>query len=482
MSLARKVFSGTAQLTFSNGLVRLLSIATMPFLTAMLSPDVYGLTNLVGTVVSLISVVVLMGLDMSYARAYFSSQPPNGITVEHYCWRLAFGVTIPIAVLCSVAWWYGSQKFIELNQQLSPFIALGIIASVANTMASTRARLAANYRAMSWSIVLSGFLCSGISIAIALWWRKDVLALLIPMVLSYLLPVLILGTPSLISLLKSSLLSTTQKVALVNIGLAGVITAPMYWLLSSSDRWFLQYFHGANLVGIYSIGYNVAMIGMMINNAVTSVWLPEATREFEADHQRAQVTLGRLMSRLIVIMGCIWLAVTAAGGDIVHWLANERFYGAVDVIPYVAGAVFFNGVLQLANAGLLLKKKLKWALFWWLGGGGISIILNLFLIPEFNSLGAALTQVLSFGFIALGILFSSQVFFPLRMNWGHLIVTMVIIILAGIVMMPAWNAVPTISLLMKVPAGMVVVLIVMLIIANDWVKSGIRYLARRVGY
>ncbi|MCC6134850.1 MAG: hypothetical protein IT491_05670 [Gammaproteobacteria bacterium] len=94
-------------------------------------------------------------------------------------------------------------------------------------------------------------------------------------------------------------------------------------------------------MGIYSIGYSVAIVGMMVNSAVMSVWLPEATREYEQDPARAQMTLGRFMSRLIAAMALIWLVVAATGGDIIRWLANERFHATADVVPYIAGGVFF---------------------------------------------------------------------------------------------------------------------------------------------
>ena len=76
--------------------------------------------------------------------------------------------------------------------------------------------------------------------------------------------------------MKRSRLTRSEGVALIKIGLAGVVTAPMYWLLTASDRWFLQHFHGAEAVGVYSIGYSVAIVGMMVNSAVIAVWTPEA--------------------------------------------------------------------------------------------------------------------------------------------------------------------------------------------------------------
>ena len=170
-------------------------------------------------------------------------------------------------------------------------------------MAQTRARLAGRYRAMALTTIATGIICMAASIGIAAIWRQDALALLLPMLLGYLIPVLLLGTPSIAGLAKPSGLTRNEGAALIKIGLAGVVTAPMYWLLSSSDRWFLQHYHGAEAVGVYSIGYNVGIVGMMVKSAVMSVWLPEAAREYEQDPARAQVTLGRLMSRLVILHG-----------------------------------------------------------------------------------------------------------------------------------------------------------------------------------
>ena len=78
MTFTRRVVSGTSLLTFSNGVVRLLSIVTMPILTGLLSPQAYGVAALAGTTISLDPVLALAGIDTSYLRAYHSAQPPSG--------------------------------------------------------------------------------------------------------------------------------------------------------------------------------------------------------------------------------------------------------------------------------------------------------------------------------------------------------------------------------------------------------------------
>jgi O-antigen/teichoic acid export membrane protein len=478
MTLTRRLISGTTLFTLSNGVVRLLSIVTMPILTGLLSPHAYGVAALAGTVISLVSVFGLAGVDMSYSRAYHSAEPPSGPAVEHYCWRFAIVGALLTAVVGAVAWWFLSRDSDALDRSFAILVAAGVILSVLHTMTYTRAFLASRHRPIASTTVVTGLIGAAASIGIA-FWHPDALALLLPLLLGYLIPVLLLGTPSLSGLLKRSRLTWHEGAALIKIGLAGVVTAPVYWLLTASDRWFIQYYHGAEAVGVYSIAYSVATVGMIVNGAVIAVWSPEAAREYEEDRTRAPATLGKLMSRLVAAMAIIWLAVAAAGGDIVRWLANERFHDAARYVPYIAGGVFFYGVLRLASTGLLLAKQFNWTVLWWSAGGLVCMLLNLALVPDYGGVGAAVAQSVSFAVIALGILASSQAKIRLHLDWGRLALTMLIVSVASAFLVPPWHGNAPYSLLMKLPIGIAVALGVAWFAAPDWCVKGMVYLRRR---
>jgi O-antigen/teichoic acid export membrane protein len=479
MTFTRRVVSGTSQLTLSIGAVRLLSIVTMPILTALLDPHAYGVAAMAGTIISLASVLALAGMDTSYLRAYRSTQSPSGARVEHFCWRFTISSALLTGALAALAWYFFSGDSVDPDRRLAILVAMGVVFSVVSTMAQVRALIAGRQRAMALSLFATGVIASAASIGIAIW-RQDAMALLLPMLLGYLIPVLLLGTPSIFGLTKISPLTRNEGVTLIKIGLAGIVTAPMYWLMTSSDRWFLQYYHGAASVGVYSIGYSVALIGMMVNDGVMSVWQPEAAREYEEDRARAPLTLGRLMSRLVAAMAIIWLAATAAGGDIVRWLANERFHAAANYVPFIAGGVFFYGVLRLGNTGLLLAKQMKWTAFWYFVGGLVCALLNLALVPRYGGVGAAVTQCVSFASIAVGIFATAQAKFRVHLDWSRLTATMLVVLTAGVFLAPPWHGTAPISLIMKLPIGIAASAIVAWMMAPDWCAKCADYLRRRV--
>jgi O-antigen/teichoic acid export membrane protein len=478
MTFGRRLASGTTRLTLGSGFVQLLSLVTMPILTGLLSPQAYGVAALAGTIISLVSVLALAGIDTTYVRAYHSAQPPSGATVEHFCWRFAAAGAVLGGALGAAAWLATGPAATDQRGWLTILVAAGVVLSIVSTMAHVRALILGRHRELARSIIATGIIMSAASIGIA-FWRQDVLALLLPMLLGYLIPVVLLGTPSIAGLARRSALTFDQRVALVKIGLAGIVTAPMFWLLTSSDRWFLHHYRGADAVGVYSIGYSIAIVGMMFSNAVMAVWQPEAAREYERDRLQAQETLGTLMSRIVAAMAVIWLATATAGGDVVRWLANERFHAAAAYVPYIAGGVFFYGVLRLANTGLLLAKQLKWAALWWLAGGVACALLNLALVPSYGGVGAAVTQCISFALIASGILATAQAKYRIRLEWARLAATILSVLAAAVVLVPPWHQIAPISLLMKFPVGFAVALAIAWSMAPDWCAKGLTYLRRR---
>lgn len=457
MSLARRVASGTSQLMVSNLAARLLALVTMPILTGLLSPDVYGSAALAVTLISLLSVFALAGVDVSYVRSYQNKNHHNPDAVEAYAWRFALATSAMVALTAWIAWPYLADA-LGLEGYLILFVVVGIIASVAQTMAQARARLANRYRLLSASVLIAALGAAAAAIAMA-WWRRDVMALMTATVLASLIPVIMLGIPPLRCLVRRSGLDSTARSSIFQVGVAAVFSAPAYWVMASSDRWFLGYFVDAGAVGIYSVSYTIAVMGMLVNNAFLPVWTTETIREVETGAGSSSRNLGGVAEQLFAVLLMVWLAVAAAGGDVLRLLAAPEFHAARIIIPLIALAVLFHGVIHIATGLFIVADKLKQTIWWWLGGGILCLVANASLVPEFGIVGAAVTQAVSFGFVAGGLLYRSRRVIRLDLKWARLTAFAGAVLVSGYVLMPAWSEQPLISLLMKAPVGFVVLLI-----------------------
>jgi O-antigen/teichoic acid export membrane protein len=248
----------------------------------------------------------------------------------------------------------------------------------------------------------------------------------------------------------------------------------LYWIVSTSDRWFISAYLDHKSVGIYAFSCSIAYIGQMLNSAFLSAWRTESFRTFEQSPSVAQEVLGRLWSRFAVMLGLVWLAIAAAGGDIIRLLSRGDFHDGAMFVPWLAGAVFFYGVAHLANTGLLLGKNMRPWTVCWIAGAISSLGLNLFFVRRFGALGAAMVQMISFAIIAIGVTLVSQKTYPLKIHFRKLLTVGLAVGATGLSMSIAWHSAPLVSLALKFPVGLIAAAAASYYIAPDWLTSALR--------
>ena len=471
----RKLVSAVSWLSLGNVMVKALSLVTMPILTRYLSPDAYGVAALVGTLISLSSVIGLMGIDMGYSRHVFSGQWGSSVEIEAFCWRWVMVAAMATALLAGCLWWFVAEWH-SVSRGYAGFVIAGVFFSALMAMAQTRARLANRYLQLAWVQFGTGCLAAVASISIALLWRQDAWPLLVAMIIGYALPVLLLGVPTRTTLLAPSCMTPVARRSVLSTGLAGVITAPAYWALSSSDRWFLAAYQDSAAVGVYSIGFTVGTIGAVVSTAITAAWLPELSRDEAAvggnlESRKRDMTQVLFAALLIVAVG-----VSASGGDIIRALADRRFHAAADVVPWLAAGMLFYGIMHVGNALLVMRAKLHFAALAWLVALAVSVALNWWLIPMLGALGAAMAQAVSFCVVMVLVWVAVLRVDPLPLNWRRLVPGMVLAAFAAIEMQWAWLDNPWYSLLAKLPVGVAFAIICLWVVSPNALHAGWRNL------
>lgn len=474
MSLARRVIAGTSVVTAAGVFSRLLSLLTVPILSRLLGPEPYGVAALVGNTVALASTLALFGIDLAYMRYFTQESGEARAGVERFCWRLAATGAGTAALASTAVWLWLGDRWVS-PQQLSVvlYLAPAVMLSVAITMATTRVRLAGRYSLMGFAIACGAVAAAVASVAAALLGQRDAWCLLEGTMAGSATTLALLGLPEMSTFVRRSELDRAKKRALMALGLSSSVTAPMYWVISSSDRWFLAHYADAAAIGVYSMIANVAMVGLMLNSSLTLAWFPEASRIYGENRTQALAPLGRLWERLVVALALVWTGVSAASGDIIRLLTAPSFHVGVPYAPWLAGGVFFYGLAAMATTAFFLASSMHWVALVWLGGAAISLTLNSFLVPAWGPYGAAVAQCASFGFIGIGLLWLSRRVLPLPIQGARLTLCLALAVVAGIATSLAWSSSPLWSLTLKAPVYLAAAALTLRIMAPDWYRIGI---------
>jgi O-antigen/teichoic acid export membrane protein len=355
-SLARTVFGGAGLITAAGFASRFFGILSAPILTRVLGPVPYGEVALVGTVTSIATTVALFGIDMSYARFYFSGAPEESAAVERFCWRFTAAVSICISAAAAAGWWW-LGPWAGQPPGYAVMVWAGILLGAVNAMANLYRRVRGAYTRISASIAVGGGLGMILSIVLVLYWRRDTWSLLAGAIGGVAASVSILGLPGAATIRKSSGLTRPRQLEIMRLGLTTMVTAPLFWLMNSADRWFLSLWRGEGELGVYAFAASIGMFGLMLNNGIMLTWFPEMNRVYEAGGEEATASIGRMWARLVVSLLIVWLAVSAAGGDVLRLLSDPRFHDGARLVPWIAGGAFFYGRLP-GEHGVVLRKDL----------------------------------------------------------------------------------------------------------------------------
>ena len=481
MTFVREIVRGTGQLSLAGVSARLLSLVTVPILSRLLAPEAYGVAALAGTVVSLATPISLLGIDMAYARFALQGEQTQRREVAVFCWRFACAGGLATASAVGAGWyWWGSRWLPTEHVGIAIYTVAAILLSVAATMATTRARLAGQYRRLATATVAAALAAAIGSLAIVLLWRSDLWTLLLGGLAASLTMILLLGLPPLSLLCQRCDLSSKQKYDILLLGIAGGITAPMFWVISVSDRWFLARFASQTDLGVYSVASSVALLGLMANSALTLVWFPEASRLYGEHGVDSLASLGRLWQRIVVGLALIWVAVAAGGGDLLRLLTGPSFHAGAEVIPWLAGGVFFYGVAGLANTGFFLRGRMGPVAVVWAVGAAASLCINFILVPTHAALGAAVAQTASFAIIALCNILGSQRTLQISIDWPRIGLCLFLAMAAGVPLSWSWTSSSLLNLFLKAPVFLLMAALVLDIIAHDWVMRGWQSASRRL--
>ncbi len=194
---------------------------------------------------------------------------------------------------------------------------------------------------------------------------------------------------------------------LLRYGLPMTATYALSFLVSSSDRFILGWFMGAEAPGLYAPGYDLAQFSLiMIMTIVNLAAYPMVVRALDnGGLAAARRHLERVLVLMVITALPVAVGMMVCAGNIATVLLGETYReSAAGLIPLIAVSSFVFGVkifyldlaFQLSKKTYLEPRVMAWAAL-------INVLLNLWWIPLYGLAGAAGATVVAY---CLGALLS----------------------------------------------------------------------------
>ena len=382
-------------------LPRLTGIITVPIITHLFRPELYGAYALVLANVAVLNSATLTGIGSSLLRFLpeYENDPEGERKLLSTLFTTAMAICVGVSVVGLVVLFLLSPHYRPHYTQL---MMVGLLLYCGNGIFNLVAQMLRSARKpglFSTIQLVSGYGGLAFGLMLVLVFKVGIQGLLIGSVVAALLGAglgwraAMGGRTIRFSGFSPEVLKHVLWFAFfVSIGNAA------FWLLSYSDRWLIQRFQGTDAVGLYSIGYDltgrttmlfVSTFGLALQPLSISTWEAsgrEATERFLAASTR--------MYLLIMLPATVGLSVLAK--PLVGALAAPAYARGADVVPFIAVALFLFGLLDIAGRGLTLNKRPDLEARNFLFAGLANVGLNLMLIPRFGIVGAAFSSLMGY--------------------------------------------------------------------------------------
>ena len=194
------------------------------------------------------------------------------------------------------------------------------------------------------------------------------------------------------------------------------------------DTIIIQYFMGAEAVGIYQAGLRIMLAGLILTDVISNVYMVRMANE---SYDRSQlVILSTRMTRHCLVFGVIGFVCLYGFADLVVGLVYGGNYSAlIPLFPLFAVVLFlrylgasYGIILTVADRQLVRTVAVSLSCV-------VSVSLNFLLIPHFQLLGALYASILTHIFLtSIYVVFARRQVNSWLMDWRSYALILVAVI------------------------------------------------------
>lgn len=459
----------------------------IPILTRLFLPADFGMCVLVMATVYVLALIIGW-LSMSIIRFYPAYERDNKLE-EFYSSAIKL-LLLSVAALATVFLIVLFLLKSYVSAQLYHLMLIGTLLFILTASFQVLQHFLMARRQLGWYTGLSIWSITaalGIGIVFVMGLHYGVEGLLWGAVLSLAVALPLLWKVAVTGkdVLRAKGISVELTKEMAKYGFPLVVANLAAWILSLSDRYMLEFFRGAQEVGIYSASYAVSEYSILLVASLfmyaswpigMSVWEKEGaekSREFVS-----KITRYYLIICLPAAIGLSVLAKPAIGV-----LTAAGYHEGYRIVALVALGSFLLGLQQRFQTGLAFHKKTNHIMTAIIISALLNLGLNFLLIPKYGYMAAAVTTLISYAFsLTIMILVSRRYFvwdFPFKTLWRVAFASAVM----GAVVYPVGNSL-TSSTLVNLIAGIcigVLVYFVVLLLLREPQKDEIQELRNVIG-
>ncbi|MFC1550091.1 lipopolysaccharide biosynthesis protein [Candidatus Neomarinimicrobiota bacterium] len=406
---------------FGTIIARLVTFLLLPLYTNVFTQEEYGIVALAYAFMGFIMIVYRYGMDTALMKFYVDSEGED----RHHYFTTIFSIQVLTSILFSGLLYLFAEPvspfllgtenriFMVLISAIVFFDALWMLPMIV---------LRAEERPFSY-ILLSIFnvvLLMVLNIVLVIFLKQGVKGVLVGNLVAscglFLMTIPIIFQRFKLLYLKRHFLKEVLRFGLPFFP-AGIFTM----IMELADRYMLEWFTDTATVGLYSAGYKLGMIGLLLVMAFNMGWMPYFLKR--GKEPGAKKEFARITTIFLGGVGFLMILVSLWADALVQLqIGNYTFFGkefweSTTIVPIILIGYYFFGTYVLQLPSVYLSKQTDWVPIFRGFGALTLIILSLLVIQRFNMIGVAWAKAAAFGVMSLSVWLKTKSKYRIPFYW-----------------------------------------------------------------
>lgn len=427
VSLVRSLVKSSGIYALSSVASPLISLVLAPFLTHSLSHAEYGALAVLNTIIALAAGITQVGLSSAFFRAY---------SCDYESQRDRLGIVSTVIILLSLTSIFVAVGGIMMAPWLAellfgdpalsaPLRVAAVIVLLQNFAVPGFAWLRAENRAIFFSLLSIGNLLMtlGATLVFVGLLHMGLVGSLLATSGGYAF-VVICTLP--VALLRAGLRFRFDIARnLLSFGVPLIFNFVSYWVLQLSDRYLLSRLGSLAETASYAVAYSLG--GVMSVVIVSPFMLAWPTVMFTVAKRDDAAYAFQLVFRwLSIVLLFATFAFSLISIVALNLLFPRPYHGTAPVIPIIALSVLFYGIYNVFAVGVGVRRKTWLTAIFMTLSALVNVGFNIILIPLYGSMGAALSTLIAYAFLALISYVANQRIYPVPFEIGMFSIALVV--------------------------------------------------------
>lgn len=424
---------------------RILSFLMVPFYTSVLTPEDYGIADLISTTVMLLVPIFTLDMQDAVFRYSLDKEYDNGDVISvAFKTLLIGGLAVTIGAVGSLF-----LKIPWLKAEYVFFVVVTYFAQAAGSILNMFCRGLNEVKAITISSIVSTIITIPANIVFLAFLKWGITGYLIANVLGQLVADLYLASKAQLNRYFRWQLSKTTMHEMMRYSIPLIFNVVAWWINSVSDRYILSWLSGVAVSGIFAVALKIPSILSVFQGVFYQAWSISAIKDFDRDDKDGFITRTYTMTAGATALICS--GIMFFNMPLSWFLYSKDFFQAWKYVPVLLMAFFFNAMALFVGAIFTAVKDTKNISYSTFAGAAVNIVATLLLTYLYGALGAALAMLL--GYLTVYVYRSIKVsqHIHMKINWKRDILAYILLIIQMIAASFGWigmalQAIPMLAL------------------------------------